>query len=81
MPTELLPIGVQMNILQNVVYAIPVTNVRITSGAVVQYSILFGGAFADVASPYQTKGGFIKCATGGTTIKLDRVKMKKSVYS
>jgi hypothetical protein len=62
------------------VYAIPVTNVRITSGAVVQYSILFGGAFANIASGDQVKGGFIKCVTGGTTIKLDRVKMKKSVY-
>jgi hypothetical protein len=79
MPTELLPIGVQMNILQNVVYAIPVTNVKITSGAVVQYSILFGGAFADAAANVQVKGGFIKSVLGATTIKLDRVKMKKSV--
>lgn len=80
MATTLISIGPTLNILQSVVYAIPATPVRIVSGAVVQYSNLIGGPFADIANNSQIKAGFIQCVMGATTVTLTKVKMKKSVY-
>ena len=60
-------IGSTTPILQNVIYAVPSIPVEITSGAVVQSSILSTGPFTNVQNGLIT-GRFIRCLTGDTTV-------------
>lgn len=71
MPTELIQIGPATPILQGVVYSIPSIPVEITSGAVVQSSILYTGPFTNISNGLMN-GCFIKCVTGNTTVTLKK---------
>lgn len=76
MPTELLTIGPQHSILQNVVYAMPAVAVRIHSLAMVEISV--DGITFDALTGVDTIGaeaasGFLRCPGGNTTLYLKRI--------
>lgn len=71
--TELLTIGPAHDILQNVVYAMPVRKVRVHSLAAVEISV--DGSAWDALTGAETVGaeaasGFIRCPSGNTTVIL-----------
>lgn len=73
MPTELLTIGPSHDILQNVVYAMPVRKVRVHSLAAVEISV--DASAWDALTGAETVGAearskFLRCTGGNTTVTL-----------
>lgn len=71
--TTLLTIGPAIDILQNVVYAMPARKVRVHSLAAVEISV--DGTNWDALTGSETVGaeaasGFLRCPTGNTTVML-----------
>jgi hypothetical protein len=79
MPTELLSPGVPTNILQNTVYALPVSRCLFfcdTAAATFEQSASVGGTFValtpDANEQIEVAGGFLRCTSGNVKIVLKK---------
>lgn len=70
-----IPVGPQVSVVANVVYALPMVPVTLQSGAQVQTSILEAGPFTNVANGL-INGVFLKSASN-TTVKLTKYIISK----
>lgn len=73
MPTKLLEIGPARSILQNTVYALPARAVYAFSPAALEVAATTGFTASQAVSantPTVVNGGFVRCTTGNTTVRL-----------
>jgi hypothetical protein len=68
---QVLAIGVNEPIAQNVVYGIPAVLVSVNASAQIQSSILPSGPFANISNGPMT-GCYIRCTGGSATVLLSK---------
>lgn len=72
MPTMSISPGKLLNMVQNVVYALPCSRTFVKSSAAVEVSDLVGGTFAALAGAnttgIETSSLFVRCTGGAATI-------------